>query len=317
METSVPTETKLINIDNKHAVKMFEDRGSNWFCVTDICDCLGINSKPVRVTRNIDDEHKRTVLVKDESDRGILFVDENSAYGIIYKSRSKNSKVMKEMLFKFIKGKKPIRHIDKDKQSKNSTTTSTSDKTNTTDDTEILTDMNIKKHDPEVNLILDKVTSIKDKHINTSKFNVPSNISAPASALSEQYPQIPSIIVQTPELAEKYLELEKYKFDTELQFRKIRMEIEAETKRRADEHETKVKLEQLKANQARDVSNRKLEYMRHAEVTLQLSLENASFEDRERLAPILQAHAMQTQKLLWGNNNDNDVRSQIPLITAS
>ena len=258
MEITVP---KIIAIDDNHNVRMFEDTGLNWFCVSDICNCLNISNKPSRVSHNVEDSRKKNVTIKtDTGNRSMLFVDENSAYGLIYSSRSRNSKAMKELLFKFIKGNKPPKRPRAERKEP------------------------ISSHDNESCLI-------------------------------------PLDMKQNPELADKYIELEKYKFDSELQHKKSIDEMELQHKKSMDEMEARfkleqinldarVKLEKLKVDQARNITDRKLDYIREAQEIMKLGLEYGTHEEKQLINSSLQAFSKEARMLL----NDIGHEIQVPVV---
>jgi hypothetical protein len=126
---------------------------------------------------------------------------------------------------------------------------------------------------------------------------------------------------QNPELADKYIELEKYKFDSELQHKKSIDEMELQHKKSMDEMEARfkleqinldarVKLEKLKVDQARNITDRKLDYIREAQEIMKLGLEYGTHEEKQLINSSLQAFSKEARMLL----NDIGHEIQVPVV---
>jgi vacuolar-type H+-ATPase subunit I/STV1 len=163
--------------------------------------------------------------------------------------------------------------------------------------------------------ILEATGRIVNSQINklTEKLSDIPNKPIPVSAKLREQPQlthsethtqsVPSIIVQTPELAEKYMELEKYKYDSELQFRKETVKYEAEINKLKTESEAKIKIEKVISERVRDITNRKIEFLKQTQAMLQATFEDASYEQRMyNILPMIQSFAKTIHDMTWTSN---------------
>jgi hypothetical protein len=106
-------------------------------------------------------------------------------------------------------------------------------------------------------------------------------------------------IKQNPELADRYIELEQYKFDKEFNVKIEQLNLDA-----------RVKLEKLKVEQARNITDKKLEYLREAQEIMKLGLEYGTHEERQLINSSLQAFSKEARMLL----NDIGHEIQVPTI---
>lgn len=193
-------EVKALDIDGVHTVRMFEDDRENWFCVADLCECLGTKTKPFRVTAKIEEENKRTEIVENKE---YLFVSEKSAYDIVNRSRGKNSKEMKVHLFKFIQGTKPVKLAKKKKI----------------------------QPDEEENEVVEEpclVAKEVDRFIQSTRPASPVN-----SSTTDEKTLVPLAFISKcqPDVARMYFETERYKAELESQTKNKQIEAQLEKER--------------------------------------------------------------------------------------
>lgn len=271
-----------LKIDDDHTVRMVKDDNKRWFCVTDICDCLGTKSKVSKVASDVEISSKKLINIKTSTgEKEALFVLEPEAYNIIFRSRAKNSKEMKKLLFQYIKGEKKIKEKAPPHQPPQAAGPD-----------RLVGDVLTARE-------MDEFVEIDNKEIESKLRRVPDNpINVPETKdivpKNNNQLVVPSMFIQSPELAHSYLE-------KQLELEKFRIGKEAELQSKKEELDAKVKVEKIKAEMARDVSNRKLEFMNQSQTFLKLALKHASFEDRQKLSPLLQEFAKASQTILWEN----------------
>lgn len=267
-------EIKTLEIDDKHTVRMFVDNGENWFCVADLCECLGTKSKPARILEKVDDENKRTETMDN---REFLFVLEDSASDIIKNSRGKNSKEMKALLSKFVKGKKKVKLLKK-KETKE-------------DEVEIDNTSIDEAFTPILAPRIKIPESKKEQSIIVQ--NTPSQ--------STINPMVLSAFKNNPELAKYIIDKEYEKEKERLAYEKELEKHKAELELKKAELDARTKELQIQAQAKRDSVNNKLEFIKHCEFFVKEGLRNAYPTTRPEDRIFVAEHAKACLKILQDN----------------
>jgi prophage antirepressor-like protein len=267
------TQITNLKIGEEHTVRMFENDNDKWFCVVDICNCLGTTTKPANVAKKIDDENKtiQALEMPNGSSINCIFIDETSAYNLIYSSRAKNAKAMKALLFQFIKGQA----VKKVKKIKTLETKEDDIDVDNSDITEAFSRTQVPKIKvPESNNAIEPV----QPHFQPGKIYI-----------SESVAKNPELIIES---RNKEIELEKHKMVLDAENQKFKLELE-----------NKTKLAQIEAQAKRDSINNKLEFIKHCEFFVKEGLRSYPVSAENKL--FLDAHARACLTILQENYADS------------
>lgn len=276
-------EVNQLNLTEESSLRWVELNSNKWFCVNDICDILGTKTNCSQAAKSISDEEKQLIKIKSiidddkEEEKELLFVIEDAAHLIITNSRKKNNQDMKKLLFEHIKSKPKKERSKTRKQGNNGSNRLVGD---------VLTAGEIDEFvDIENKQIENKMKKIPNKPVDVSPVGKKDKEIIPSSKID-----FSSAFQQSPELVKSYIELEKFRIEKEIELQKKKEELEAN-----------VRAKKIEAEMARDNTNRKLEFMNQSQTFLKLALKHATFEDRQKLSPLLQEYAKASQSILWEN----------------